>query len=266
MGMENLIFKAAECLMRSRSAIALTGAGISTESGIPDFRSPGGLWTRVDPAEFSIDRFLQDPARFWRLHLGLKASGDFDLAAANPNPAHYALARMEQMGILKCIITQNVDNLHQRAGSVEVVEFHGNLLRACCLKCHAKEPIEDVEVRLSEGSEDDAPRCQRCDGLLKPDAVFFGEPIPSKALMVSDVQAHKCDLLLIIGTSLQVYPAAQIPISAKIKNPPATVVEVNLEPSALNEQVTDYLLLGSAGEILTKIVEALEVMVKKQAC
>jgi NAD-dependent deacetylase len=264
MSMEDLVFKVAECLARSHNAVALTGAGISTESGIPDFRSPGGLWTRVDPAEFSIDRFLENPARFWQLHLGLKTSGEFDLAAAYPNPAHYALARMEQMGILKCVITQNVDNLHQRAGSVEVVEFHGNMLRACCLKCRAKQPIEDVEARLSEGFED-APRCQRCNGLLKPDAVFFGEPIPSKALMASDLQSHKCDLLLVIGTSLQVYPAAQIPVSAKVKDPPATVVEVNREPSALNQQVTDHLLLGSAGEIMTKIVDALEGMTRAQS-
>ncbi|MBM3302309.1 MAG: hypothetical protein FJY85_20450, partial [Deltaproteobacteria bacterium] len=137
--MEELIHDVARRLAASKNAIALTGAGISTESGIPDFRSPGGLWTRVDPGEFSIDRFLQNPARFWRIHLELKSSGDFNMAAADPNPAHYALAKMEQMGILKCVITQNVDNLHQRAGSVEVVEFHGNLLRAACLKCKAKE-------------------------------------------------------------------------------------------------------------------------------
>ena len=197
--------------------------------------------------------------------LGLKASGEFDLGAAFPNAAHYALARLEQMGILKCIITQNVDNLHQRAGSVEVVEFHGNLLRACCLKCRAKEPIELVESRMAEGNQE-APRCQKCDGLLKPDAVFFGEPIPSKALMVSDLQSQKCDYLLVIGTSLQVYPAAQIPITVKMRNPSATIVEVNREASALNREVTDLLLLGSAGEIMTKIVDALETLIKEEAC
>ncbi|MEI7448735.1 MAG: NAD-dependent deacylase [Desulfomonile sp.] len=258
--MEDLIAKTAEVLATSKNAIALTGAGISTESGIPDFRSPGGLWTRVDPGEFSIDRFLQNPSRFWRMHLDLKSSGDFDLASADPNPAHYALARMEQMGILKCIITQNVDNLHQRAGSVEVVEFHGNLLRAACMKCRSLEPIEDVEARIESG-ESEAPRCRNCGGLLKPDAVFFGEAIPSRALMISQVQSQKCDVLIVVGTSLQVYPAAQIPLSVKLKHPPAVVVEVNREPSSLHEQVTDILMIGSAGDILSRLLEALETRV-----
>lgn len=263
--MEDLIEQVAQGLATAKNTVALTGAGISTESGIPDFRSPGGLWTRIDPGEFSIDRFLQNPSRFWRLHLQLKESGDFDLASAEPNVAHFALSRMEQMGILKCIITQNVDNLHQRAGSVEVVEFHGNLLRAVCLKCRTLEPIGEVEARLAGGNED-APRCQKCGGLLKPDAVFFGEAIPSKALMISQVQSQKCDLLLVIGTSLQVFPAAQIPLSVKLKYPPATVVEVNREPSAMYEQVSDVLLLGSAGEILTKLMDALERKVVAGAC
>lgn len=255
--MEDLVAKAAKTLTGAQNAVAFTGAGISTESGIPDFRSPGGLWTRVDPAEFSIDRFLQNPSRFWRMHLDLKASGDFDLAAAEPNPAHHALARMEQMGILKCIITQNVDNLHQRAGSVEVIEFHGNLLRAACMKCHSLEPIEDVEARFESG-QSDAARCQKCGGVLKPDAVFFGEAIPPRALTASQIQSQKCDVLLVIGTSLQVYPAAQIPLSMKLKYPPATVIEVNREPSALHTQVTDILMLGSAGAILSRLMDALE--------
>lgn len=255
--MDELIAKAAELIVRARNAVALTGAGISTESGIPDFRSPGGLWERVDPAEFSIDRFLQNPGRFWRLHCQLKASGDFNIGAAEPNPAHHALARMEKLGLIKCVITQNVDNLHQKAGSAEVVEFHGNLLRAACMKCRNREPIEDVEERLSNGNED-TPRCPKCGGLLKPDAVFFGEAIPSRALAVSQVQSHKCDVLLVVGTSLQVFPAAQIPLTVKLKAPPAVVVEVNREPSALHDQVTDILLLGSAGEVLQRLLNAVE--------
>jgi NAD-dependent deacetylase len=255
--MDELIQEAARCLAQSKHVLALTGAGISTESGIPDFRSPGGLWTRVDPGEFSIDRFLQNPGRFWRIHMRLKASGDFNMAAADPNPGHRALARLEQLGKLKCLITQNVDNLHQRAGSVDVVEYHGNLLRAVCLKCRAREPIEYVEARLEEGAEE-VPRCRRCDGLLKPDAVFFGEAIPSKALVVSQVEAQKCDVLLVVGTSLQVYPAAEIPVTVKAKQPPAVVIEVNLEPSSLCRRVTDMLLLGSSSEILSKLMEGVE--------
>ncbi len=246
--------QAANIIAKSKHLVALTGAGISTESGIPDFRSPGGLWTKVDPGEFSIDRFLQNPARFWKMNLDLKNSGDFDLASASPNAAHYSLAKMESKGIMKCIITQNVDSLHQKAGSIEVVEFHGNLLRAICMKCKTLEPIEKVEQRVSSG-EQETPRCNHCGGLLKPDAVFFGEPIPSKALMASKVMSQRCDALLVIGTSLQVFPAAEIPIVAKSKSPSATIIEINREPSALHTQVTDLLLLGSAGEILSKIDE-----------
>jgi NAD-dependent deacetylase len=255
--MEELIDKAAEALAGASNPVALTGAGISTESGIPDFRSPGGLWTKVDPGEFSIDRFLQNPARFWRLHLQLKASGEFDLGSADPNLAHYALARMEKLGAMKCIITQNVDNLHQKAGSVDVVEFHGNLLRAACMRCKSSEPIEQVEARLESG-ESETPRCSQCGGLVKPDAVFFGEAIPPRALSVSQIQTARCDVLLVVGTSLQVYPAAQIPQAVKYKNPPALVIEVNREPSALQQMVTDILIVGSAGEIMERIASKVE--------
>jgi NAD-dependent deacetylase len=255
--MEDLIARAVEALARSQNAVALTGAGVSTESGIPDFRSPGGLWEKIDPGEFAIDRFLQNPARFWKLHLQLKISGDFDMSRAEPNPAHTALARLEHLGVLKCLITQNVDNLHQKAGSVDVVEFHGNLLRAACMKCRSSVPIDEVESRLAEGAED-TPRCEKCGGLMKPDAVFFGEAIPSRAMAVSQMQTQKCDVLLVAGTSLQVYPAAQIPISVKLRYPPATVLEINREPSALHRQVADVLLLGSAGEILSKIADRVE--------
>jgi NAD-dependent deacetylase len=263
--MHDRIEQAADLLARSQNAIALTGAGISTESGIPDFRSPGGLWEIIDPGEFSIDRFLQNPGRFWRIHLELKASGHFDLGSAQPNPAHYALARMEQLGVIKTVITQNVDNLHQKAGSIEVVEFHGNLLRAACIKCRALEPIGDVETRVATG-EEETPRCRKCGGLVKPDAVFFGEAIPPKALSVSHVQSQRTDVLLVVGTSLQVYPAAQIPLSVKLRYPPAQVIEINREPSALHKQVTDILLLGSAGEIVHRLAETVESRIAAMAC
>lgn len=133
------------------------------------------------------------------------------------------------------------------------------------MKCRALEPIGEVEARFA-GAPDGAPRCQKCGGLLKPDAIFFGEAIPSKALMISQVQSQKCDLLLVIGTSLQVFPAAQIPLSVKLKYPPATVVEINREPSAMYEQVSDILLLGSASEILGRLTEVLEGKLMAGAC
>lgn len=250
--MNETLKKAADIIGNAKNLVALTGAGISTESGIPDFRSPGGLWTKIDPGEFSIDRFLQNPGRFWKLSLDLKRSGEFDLTSAIPNAAHYAMANLENKGMLKCVITQNVDNLHQKAGSIEVVEFHGNMLRAVCMKCKTLEAIEKVEQRIASGQQE-TPQCNICGGLLKPDAVFFGEPIPSKALMISQIQSQKCDALLVVGTSLQVFPAAEIPIIAKMKSPSATVIEINREPSALHSQVTDLLMLGSAGEILSEI-------------
>ncbi len=259
--MDDLIDRAAEKLVKSKNAVALTGAGISTESGIPDFRSPGGLWERVDPEEFTIDRFLQNPSRFWRLHLRLKQSGEFNMAAARPNPGHTALARLEELSVLKCVITQNVDNLHQKAGSRSVVEFHGNMLRAACMRCREVEPIESVEARV-HASEDVPPRCPRCGGLVKPDAVFFGEPIPHPALTASQEECSKCDFLLVVGTSLLVYPAAQIPLAVKAQDPRATVVEVNREPSALGDQVTDILLLGGASAVLSSLAKAVENKIK----
>jgi NAD-dependent protein deacetylase/lipoamidase len=255
--MQDLINEAAEALAYAKNVVVLSGAGISTESGIPDFRSPGGLWERVDPGEFSIDRFLKNPARFWKIQLELKQSGDFDMSSAEPNPGHFALARLEELGIVKCLITQNVDNLHQRAGSKEVVEFHGNLLRAACTKCQEREPIENVEKRLARGT-DGPPRCEKCGGLVKPDAVFFGEAIPAEALAISQKQSELCDVLLVVGTSLQVFPAAQIPLSVKLKYPPAKVIEVNREPSALHGQVTDIMLEGGAGDTLSMLLEAVE--------
>lgn len=264
-GLEKLIKEVAEALARAKWPIALTGAGVSTESGIPDFRGPQGLWRKYDPNEFTYSSFLRDPARYWRRHLEIFAG----LGEVEPNPSHYALARLEELGRLKCLITQNVDGLHQKAGSRNVVEFHGSLSRVKCLRCGSVYPMGGVEARVKAGEL--PPRCG-CGGLLKPAVVFFEEPIPWEALSRAHSEALKCDFMLVAGTSASVYPAAELPYIAKfgrspmafpglepvLKGEPAIIVEVNLNPTQLTDTIADYSLMGKTGEILPKIVERVE--------
>ena len=253
MGVFDPIRKVAEDIVGSKKVISLTGAGISTESGISDFRGPNGLWERYDPDDFNIERFLEDPARFWRLNLEMREDG-FEMSEAGPNPAHIALARLEEIGFMDCVITQNVDNLHFMAGSSHVIEFHGNSSRARCLSC--KDTYPDKVARKKTESGELPPRCD-CGGVLKPDAVFFGERIPTDALEESEEQAKSCDLMLVIGTSASIYPAAALPRIAKEDNG-AKVVEINAEPTAITGVISDYLIKGRAGEILPKIVRVVE--------
>jgi len=231
-------------ILQSSQCIALTGAGISVESGIPDFRSAQGLWSKYDPMEYAhIDAFRADPEKVWQM---LQEMMELVLGA-EPNPAHIALAELETMGLLSCVITQNVDGLHQRAGSREVIEFHGSNEWLVCIQCGKRRRPQ----LLSRG--DSPPRCPACGRILKPDVVFFGEPIPWEAQVRAFEMARTCELVLVVGTSAVVYPAAQIPIAAKSNG--AKVVEINTEPTALTGAVSDYILQGSAGTVLSKIVE-----------
>lgn len=253
--MEN-VEQVAEALVRWRHGVALTGAGISVDSGIPDFRSPGGLWERFDPMDYaSIDAFRRDPVRVWRMLGAL----DELLQAAGPNPAHLALARLERLGVLEGLVTQNVDNLHQAAGSKRVVEFHGNGSRLRCLRCGAVEPA----ARARElGSP---PRCATCAEVLKPDVVFFGEMIPEQAMRDAMELVQRCKVMLVVATSATVAPASLIPLLASQNG--AFVVELNLAPTeltpscdvAVHASVTDSLpliadrveaMLGDASEVL----------------
>ncbi len=235
----------AELLRRTQAAAALTGAGISVESGIPSFRGAHGLWTRYNPMEYAhIDAFLSNPAKVWRMLLELDAT----IRQARPNPAHYALAELEKMGKLKGIITQNVDNLHQEAGSRNVIEFHGNARRFVCLRC--RRTIDPATLDFSH-----VPLYCSCGGLIKPDIVFFGEEIPPAANRAAFDLAESCDLMLVIGTSAAVMPANILPKAAK--NHGAIIVEINLEPTELTRRFTDYFLEGSAGQILTEAVALL---------
>jgi NAD-dependent deacetylase len=235
----------ARLIRRHPRVVALTGAGISVESGIPDFRSPGGLWSRFDPMEYAyIQAFRRHPAKVWAMLTEMDAL----ITRARPNPAHLALAALEAKGFLQGIITQNVDNLHQAAGSRRVVEYHGNALRFICDNCRGHHPRETLDFSHT-------PLYCLCGGLIRPDVVFFGEPIPPAAQAEAEELAQHCDLMLVIGTSAEVAPASYIPHIAKEWR--ALIIENNLEPTHLTHTITDHLLKGPAGNLLPEVLKDL---------
>ena len=239
---EDLIKKTAEVIRRSKKVLALTGAGISVESGIPDFRGAGGLWEKFDPMEYAtIEAFTANPQKVWAM---LKEMGSVVEKAA-PNPAHIALAKLEELGFLSSIVTQNIDNLHQAAGSKRVIEFHGNSSKLICLSCARLHDRKEVSL------ESLPPRCS-CAGVLKPNVVFFGEAIPWRAHMEAKEEAASCELMLVIGTSAVVAPACDLPLIAKRAG--ATIVEVNLEETQLTRYVSDWILKGSASALLQALL------------
>jgi NAD-dependent deacetylase len=232
----------ADLLQRSRLTVALTGAGISVESGIPAFRGSQGLWDRYDPLEYAhIDAFLADPGKVWRMLAELGGLVD----RAEPNPAHLALARMEEWGHLQAVITQNIDALHQRAGNREVIEFHGNGQRLRCLRCGKVFGQEAVSLAALP------PRCS-CQGILKPEVVFFGEPIPEPASQRAFELARTCEAMLVIGTSAVVAPASHLPLIAKQNG--AVLIEINLERTHLSETISDYVLEAPASQALSALI------------
>ncbi len=247
MTMENLILKAARDIAASRQVVALTGAGISVESGIPPFRGRGGLWEKFDPMEFAhIDAFMRNPAKVWRTLIGEMKN---TLDTARPNDGHLGLARLETLGYLKTIITQNVDGLHQLAGNSDVIEFHGSFAVMACLQCHRE--IKTADVTLDEMP----PKCP-CGGILRPACVFFGELIPPEHLTRSQAVASRCDLMLVVGTSAVVQPSALLPVIAKQSG--ARVIEINPESTPLTHTTSDYLLKGRAGEMMNGILAELD--------
>jgi NAD-dependent deacetylase len=245
--MDDLIRRAAEDLTAAGNVAALTGAGISIESGIPPFRGKGGLWERFDPMEFAhIDAFIRDPAKVWKVLVReMKEVVD----RAKPNDGHKGLAKLEARDKLKTIITQNIDGLHQAAGNTDVIEYHGTFAWQRCMDCDQK--YETRKVDISEIP----PRCE-CGGILRPDAVFFGELIPAEAMSRSMQAAADCDLMLVVGTSAVVQPAAMIPLIAKDNG--AKIVEINPERTPLTDDISDYLIMGEAGEVMNRIVAAME--------
>jgi NAD-dependent deacetylase len=244
--MRDRIELAAREILGARYCVALTGAGISIESGIPAFRGPGGLWEKIDPEIAHIDTFRRDPAQVWRLLIrGMQEV----LRDARPNPAHVGLARLEAWGLLQGIITQNVDGLHQKGGSRAVVEFHGSFARQRCTACRRRIPTEALDLAHAALP----PRCG-CGGILRPDCVFFGEVIPPDALQRAHRMAAECNLMLVVGTSATVQPAAMVPLRAKEAG--ARVIEINPDPTPLTRQVSDLLIRGKAGAVIAALVDA----------
>jgi NAD-dependent deacetylase len=236
--------QAADILRRSSHITAFTGAGISVESGIPPFRGADGLWSRYDPVVLDISYFHSHPKEAWEV---IREIFYDYFGQARPNPAHYILAEMEKEGRLAAVITQNIDNLHQEAGSREVIEYHGNSQRLICPRCGTSYTPARVDLRHLP------PRCEKDGEVLKPDFVFFGEPIPPEAARRSEEEAHAADVFLVIGTTGEIMPASLIPQVAKHNG--ATIIEVNPEPSNYTHTITDILLQGKAGEILPALWE-----------
>lgn len=262
--MTELIEQAARQLADSKYAIALTGAGISTESGISDFRGPSGIWTKNPEAEkaayLSFEAFMEDPRQWWRQNLSKPERSLFgDLDIVLPNPGHYALAELEELGVLKCVITQNIDSLHEKSGTKYLLEYHGNFRKLRCIGCNSRFERDEFDFDRLLQEDRLPPRCPDCGQLIKTDIVAFGEPIPGDVAGQSLVEAGKCDLMLICGTSAVVYPFANLPRLAAQKIPPVTIIEINAEATPLTEDgISDYLIQGQTGQILPQIVETVK--------
>jgi len=237
-------------LIRERgNIVAFTGAGISVESGIPAFRGAQGLWEKYDPADYAdIRSFIEEPAKVWTM-LREMTRLIFD---AKPSPAHLALGLLEKAGFLRSIVTQNVDGLHQRAGNTDVIEYHGNSLYLVCLKCQGKVPFTEEALSLMP-----YPVCDKCREPLKPDGVFFGEQIPTSAVQRAHEAVQKCRIMMIVGTSGVVYPAAEIPFLAASRG--AAVVEINVSPTPFTSGISGYFLQGSASRVLPDVLHILGV-------
>ena len=234
-------------IKESKRLIVFSGAGISTESGIPDFRGPGGIWQKFDPDDFTYKKFINDASsrrRQWQLFRQLATT-------VEPNPAHYAVAALHRMGKLDCVVTQNIDNLHQSAGvpAEKVLELHGSMREMVCLSCGRRYSAAQVIDRLET---EEVPDCEQCRGILKPNVVFFGEQLPQGIFNKAAERAGRCDLLIAIGSTLTVYPAAYIPEYALDAG--AKLVIINLSSTPLDKQAA-VLAQAKAGEFMTQVMQ-----------
>ncbi len=244
---ENEIKLAVDIIKNSKRTTAFTGAGISVESGIPPFRGENGLWSKYDPVFLDINYFYRHPKESWRL---IKEIFYDFFGKAEPNDAHYSLAELEKMGYVHTVITQNIDFLHQKAGSKDVIEFHGTSSRLVCEYCNE---IYDFNEELIK---EIPPRCKKCNHVLKPDFVFFSEPIPEPARTLSFDEAYKSDVFLVIGTTGEIYPASQIPFLAKRNG--AKIIEINIESSNYTDSITDVFIKQKATIGMKKILELIK--------
>lgn len=242
------VARLAALIRENQPCVALTGAGISTESGIPDFRSPSGLWAQFDPLEYgSLEAFRADPEKVWRFY----APRFSMLTDAEPNAAHRALAELERCGLVRAVVTQNIDLLHERAGSREVVEVHGSIRTSSCRGCGAEYSLRHV-LELLDGAA--APACPACATILKPNVVLFGELLPEEAIDRAYELARTAALLLVIGSALEVWPVAELPLETLRAG--GRLAIVNKGPTALDGRAT-IKLDGSAGEVLSAVVSEL---------
>ncbi|MEE9324079.1 MAG: NAD-dependent deacylase [Dehalococcoidia bacterium] len=241
--------KAAQIIVAATHPVALVGAGMSVESGIPPFRGPQGLWTKYgEPDMLNYQRFLKEPKGWWEARLeekGYMAEFRKTLFQAKPNPGHYALAELESMRVLKYIITQNVDNLHRKAGSQRVAEIHGNSSRLRCISCSARWDLEGFRL------DDLPPRCPHCGGVIKSDTVMFGEPIPSDVMRICQQESDACDCMVLVGTSATVYPAASFP--TEVKSNGGYLIEINSSETEISH-LCDVVLRAPSGQALPPLV------------
>jgi NAD-dependent deacetylase len=238
----------ADLIRRRGPAVALTGAGVSTESGIPDFRSPTGIWAQYDPQEYAtLEAFRADPIKVWRFYaLRFRA-----LTEAEPNAGHVALAKLERLGHVRAVVTQNIDLLHERAGSRDVVEVHGSIRTSSCLSCGSRHTLSEILPRLEEAS---APTCAVCGGTLKPDVVFFGELLPQAAIDRAYELARSAGVLLVVGSQLEVWPVSLLPDETVQAG--GEVAIVNKGPTTFDPRAR-LKIDGGAGETLTALLREL---------
>jgi NAD-dependent deacetylase len=241
----------AEMVAKADNVLIFTGAGVSTESGIPDFRGSNGIWSKYNPEDFTIHKFLTDK-RARKMQWQLLSGGEFSMINVEPNPAHYAIAELEKLGKLHGVVTQNIDGLHQKAGVSEnlVFQLHGDLSHAICLSCKERYPMEEISGWLKSGLEE--PVCINCQGMLKPDAILFGEQLPMDVLLESEKRSRTCDVCIAMGSTLTVYPAALIPQYAVQSG--AKLVIINMGATEL-DRMADIRIEGKAGVIAPQIID-----------
>lgn len=241
--------EALAALLSEQPCVVLTGAGISTESGIPDFRSPSGIWAEYDPMEYAtIDAFRRDPVKVWEFY----ALRFEVLTGAQPNAGHLALAELERRGLVEALVTQNIDGLHERAGSREVIEVHGSIRTASCLECGERMPLAEVVAALRDAP---APPCPRCGAIVKPDVVMFGELLPPGAIDRAVDLAERAGLLLVVGSSLEVYPVAGLPEATVSAGGSLVIVNRGATPF---DALAAVRIDGAAGDVLSELVEEVD--------
>jgi len=252
-----LAVRVADLIVNSKRCVVFSGAGISTESGIPDFRGEDGIWTKMDPEDFTIQRFVARP-EVRKMQWKLLAEGGL-IKDVQPNAAHYAIAELDKLGKLDCVVTQNIDNLHQLAGvpDEKVFELHGNMQYARCLSCHKRYPMAEIVARLAK---EEVPECEACKGILKPDAVYFGEMLPQAVLSEASRRANQCDLCVVIGSTLVVYPAAYIPEYAH--NAGAKIVIINIGATPMDSRAA-VRIEGKAGETMGIVMQRVRDIMRK---